>query len=119
MRALPTCLEMDNCTDCLTKLTEFDCKWCSELNQCSTGTFRSRQDWLLKGCDIRHIKEVDKCPPSTTIYKEQDEGHDHDRHVHTEEDALVSTSVVKKKSPGSSPLEHREFRLRLDPIHFE
>ncbi|XP_047367717.1 plexin domain-containing protein 2 isoform X2 [Vespa velutina] len=113
LRALPTCLEMDNCTDCLTKLTEFDCKWCSELNQCSTGTFRSRQDWLLKGCDIRHIKEVDICPPSTTIYKEQEEGHDHNGHVHTEEDAILSKSVVKKKSPGSSPLEHPRENMNM------
>lgn len=113
LRALPTCLEMDNCHDCITKLTDFDCKWCSELNQCSTGTFRSRQNWLLKGCDIRHIKEVDKCPPSTTVYKEQEEGHDHDGHVHTEEDANISKSIVKKKSPGNSPLEHTRDNMNM------
>ncbi|KAK2581582.1 hypothetical protein KPH14_002091 [Odynerus spinipes] len=106
LRALPTCLEMDNCRDCVTKLTEFDCKWCAELNQCSTGTFRSRQDWLLKGCDIRNIKEADKCPPPMTTYKEHEDEYDHDGHIHAEEDTL-SKSVVKKR-PGSSPLEHRE-----------
>ncbi|KAK0089415.1 hypothetical protein PV325_007573 [Microctonus aethiopoides] len=62
LRALPTCLQMENCSDCLTKVPEFECKWCRELNQCSTGTFRFRQDWLAKGCENTSIKNVSSCP---------------------------------------------------------
>lgn len=113
LRALPTCLEMDNCRDCLTKLTGFDCKWCSELNQCSTGTFRSRQDWLLKGCDIRNIKEVDKCPPSMTTYKTHEEEYNHDGQIHTNEDAYLSESSVRKIGPGSNALEHQRDNMNM------
>ncbi|XP_053970308.1 plexin domain-containing protein 2 [Hylaeus volcanicus] len=105
LNALPTCLEMDNCRDCLTKLKDFDCKWCSELNQCSTGTFRSRQDWLLKGCDVRKIKEVDNCPPPTTTYKEHEEEFNHVLHVHSEETVTVSEMNAKQERPGTSSLE--------------
>lgn len=108
LNALPTCLEMDNCRDCLTKLKEFDCKWCTELNQCSTGTFRSRQDWLLKGCDVRKIKDVDNCPPpSTTTYKEQQEEKEfnHVLHVHSEETVTDSEMNAKQERSGTRPLE--------------
>lgn len=65
LRALPTCLQMENCSDCLTKVPEFECKWCRELNQCSTGTFRFRQDWLAKGCENSSIKNVSSCPANS------------------------------------------------------
>lgn len=113
LNALPTCLQMDNCKDCLTELKKFDCKWCSQLNQCSTGTFRSRQDWLLKGCDVKKIKDVDNCPASTTMYKEQEEEFNHVLHVHSEETVTVSEMNAKQERPGTSPLErckiHRMF----------
>ncbi|XP_076162249.1 plexin domain containing lethal (1) G0289 [Ptiloglossa arizonensis] len=105
LNAIPTCLEMDNCRDCLTKLKDFECKWCAELNQCSTGTFRSRQDWLLKGCDVRKIKEVDNCPSPTTTYKEEEEEFNHILHVHSEETVTVSEMNAKQERPGTSPLE--------------
>ena len=104
LNALPTCLEMDNCKDCLTKLKDFDCKWCSELNQCSTGTFRSRQDWLLKGCDVRKIKDVNNCPSPTTTYKEHEEDFNHVLHVHSEETVGSDLMNAKQERPGTSPL---------------
>ncbi|XP_043249298.1 plexin domain-containing protein 2 [Colletes gigas] len=105
LNALPTCLEMDNCRDCLTKLKDFDCKWCSELNQCSTGTFRSRQDWLLKGCDVRKIKDVANCPPPTTTYKEHEEEFNHVLHMHSEETVTVSEMNAKQERPETIHLE--------------
>lgn len=89
LSALPTCLEIDNCKDCLTKLNGFDCKWCSLLNQCSTGTFRSRQDWLSKGCEVKKIKDVDLCPLRTTAYKEQEEDFNPVVHMQSEETVTV------------------------------
>ncbi|XP_024946265.1 plexin domain-containing protein 2 isoform X2 [Cephus cinctus] len=61
LRALPTCFEMDNCNDCLTKVTGFDCKWCPKLNMCSTGTFRHRQNWLKNGCEVNSIEQESSC----------------------------------------------------------
>ncbi|KAH0549864.1 plexin domain-containing protein 2 isoform X1 [Cotesia glomerata] len=76
LRALPTCLEMKNCTDCLTKVPEFSCKWCEELNQCSTGIFRHRQGWLDKGCDEKSIKEESSCPASPKTLIRSNDNHD-------------------------------------------
>ncbi|XP_025152910.1 plexin domain-containing protein 2 isoform X1 [Harpegnathos saltator] len=84
LKALPTCLDIDNCWDCLTKVSDFDCKWCPELNQCSTGTFRSRQDWVLKGCDMRNIKESHNCPEHIKSYKGEEYDHVHPEDVVTE-----------------------------------
>lgn len=89
LRAMPTCLEIDNCKDCLTKLNGFDCKWCSLLNQCSTGTSRSRQDWLSKGCEVKKITDVDHCPLRTTAYKEHEEEYNHLAHMQSEETVTV------------------------------
>ncbi|XP_031827091.1 plexin domain containing lethal (1) G0289 [Nomia melanderi] len=105
LNALPTCLEMDNCKDCLTKLKDFNCKWCSALNQCSTGMFRSRQDWLLKGCDVRKIKEVDNCPLPITYKEEPVEEFNHVLRMHPEETVTVSEMNVEQGRHESSPLE--------------
>lgn len=113
LNALPTCLEMDNCRDCLTKLKGFECKWCSELNQCSTGTFRSRQDWLLNGCDVRMIKEVDNCPLPTTTCKEHIDEYNHALRMHSEETVTVSEMNVKQEKPGTSPLERCKILLYI------
>ncbi|XP_032667332.1 plexin domain-containing protein 2 [Odontomachus brunneus] len=103
LKALPTCLDIDNCHDCLTKVHEFDCKWCPELNQCSTGTFRSRQDWVLKGCDVRNIKESANCPSNVKIYKGEE--YDHDGHVHPEETITANEMSAKQERPDTSALE--------------
>ncbi|XP_076642625.1 plexin domain containing lethal (1) G0289 [Halictus rubicundus] len=104
LSALPTCLEIDNCKDCLTKLNDFDCKWCSLLNQCSTGTFRSRQDWLSKGCEVKKIKDVDFCPLRTTTYKEHEEEFNH-MHMQSEETVTVREmsleSILKTSRPSN------------------
>lgn len=72
LKALPTCLQLDNCQDCLTKNHEFDCKWCPELRQCSTGTFRFRQEWLQKHCDLNSVKEEAACPAKSgsNVYRD-------------------------------------------------
>ncbi|XP_043507349.1 plexin domain-containing protein 2 [Frieseomelitta varia] len=113
LHALPTCLEMDNCRDCLTKLKGFECKWCSELNQCSTGTSRSRQDWLLKGCDVRMIKEVDNCPLPNTTCKEHVDEYNHILRMHSEETVTVSEMNAKQEKPGTSPLERSRNNMNM------
>lgn len=103
LKALPTCLNFDNCLDCLTKVPEFDCKWCSELNKCSTGTSRQRQEWLLKGCDVRNVKEINNCPAQITTYR--GDQYDHDGHVHPEESIVTNEMGTKQERSGNSSLE--------------
>lgn len=101
LKALPSCLSFDNCRDCLTKVPDFDCKWCSELSKCSTGTSRQRQEWLLKGCDIRNIKDTDNCPAQ--VYR--GDQYDHDGHVHPEESVATNEMGAKQERSGNSALE--------------
>ncbi|XP_066581624.1 plexin domain-containing protein 2-like [Prorops nasuta] len=115
LKALPTCLGLDNCMDCLTKVSEFDCKWCSELNQCSTGTFRSRQDWLLKGCEVRNIKNTTSCPSSETSYKVPiEEAHEHRAYDYINtKDIARTVDSPQPKEPGTSPLEHARDNMSM------
>ncbi|XP_034945944.1 plexin domain-containing protein 2 [Chelonus insularis] len=91
LRALPTCLQMENCTDCLTKVPEFSCKWCPEMNQCSNGTFRFRQDWLEKGCEQRNIREESSCPANPKLSEHGD--NISDTHINSED---LSAGVQRK-----------------------
>ncbi|CAL1679016.1 unnamed protein product [Lasius platythorax] len=109
LSAMPTCLNFDNCRDCLTKETDFDCKWCPELNKCSTGTSRQRQEWLLKGCDVRNIKEADNCPAQITTYKGEE--YDHDGYLHPEEAITANEISAKQERPGTSPLESTNYSV--------
>lgn len=52
---------MKNCTSCLTKLSNFQCKWCYGANRCSSGVDRHRQDWLVKGCEEHQALNVSEC----------------------------------------------------------
>ncbi|XP_014473954.1 PREDICTED: plexin domain-containing protein 2 [Dinoponera quadriceps] len=111
LRALPTCLDIDNCQDCLTKVPEFDCKWCSELNQCSTGTFRSRQDWVLKGCEVRNVKEGEHCPDHAKTFKGEE--YDHDGRVHPEEAITANEMSAKQERPDTSALESSRGHMNM------
>ncbi|CAL7952402.1 unnamed protein product [Xylocopa violacea] len=114
LNALPTCLELDNCRDCLTKVIGFDCKWCSEMNQCSTGTFRLRQEWLLKGCDVRMIKEADSCPLPNITCKEHESEYNHaSSRVQSEETVTVSEMSGKQVKPGATTLERARDNMNI------
>ena len=111
---------MDNCNDCLTKVPDFDCKWCPELRQCSTGTFRFRQDWLAKGCEQRNVREPNSCPEIQTAYTENLDSHDHPGLVHSDVDLSANVnqnSLGAKVAGGPSMAEHSKFLSpRLSPI---
>lgn len=49
----------NNLQFCFLKL---QCSWCPQLNRCSTGTDRKRQEWIQKGCDRNLIALSDQCP---------------------------------------------------------
>ncbi|CAH2282306.1 plexin domain-containing 2 [Pelobates cultripes] len=50
MLPLPTCLQFNSCSTCVTSQIGFDCSWCSNLQRCSCGFDRHRQDWVENGC---------------------------------------------------------------------
>lgn len=100
LKAIQTCLVMTNCSDCLTQVSAFDCKWCQELQQCSNGVFRQRQDWLSKGCELRSVKEAKFCPATGTYPDDHFTSQDHDLHVR------VRTNNNKHSSQSSIQDEH-------------
>jgi len=69
-RALATCNSKSDCQSCLnTKVETADkdghendlgCMWCPELQRCSDGMDRLRQQWLMKSCDRFHNRKGDK-----------------------------------------------------------
>ncbi|XP_033223306.1 plexin domain-containing protein 2 [Belonocnema kinseyi] len=113
LTALPTCLEMENCNDCVTKVIDFDCKWCPELQQCSTGISRSKQDWLLKGCDRKNIKEEASCPTRTTSYKDQVDARGHEGHITRDEELSASVEPSQHSGPAADPLEHARDKMNM------
>uniref|UniRef100_A0A0C9R5R0 PLXDC2 protein n=1 Tax=Fopius arisanus TaxID=64838 RepID=A0A0C9R5R0_9HYME len=111
LKALPTCLHMENCSSCLTNVPDFRCKWCPKLNQCSTGTSRNRQDWVANGCELRSIKEEANCPASKAF---TDHPADHD-HVRGIAEGELSASVEPKRlSKDYSVLEQTHEHMNMN-----
>ncbi|XP_014243130.1 plexin domain-containing protein 2 [Cimex lectularius] len=61
INALLTCHSLTSCLACTSVKTGFDCKWCPELNRCSTGFDRKRQEWERKRCDSHAIQNPSAC----------------------------------------------------------
>lgn len=59
--ALPTCLQYDTCDSCLNHNTGFNCTWCPQIQKCSSGTDRNKQDWQLRRCEKNTIVNVTGC----------------------------------------------------------
>merc|ERR1712071_555667 len=59
--ALPTCLSLKSCDTCISNSINFDCVWGSTADRCSDGMDRSRQEWLVKGCDKLFIDHTSNC----------------------------------------------------------
>ncbi|XP_012265633.2 plexin domain-containing protein 2 isoform X1 [Athalia rosae] len=129
LRALPTCLRIDNCNECLNKTTSFECKWCPNLNRCSTGIDRYKQEWLMKGCEAASIKEGETCPATAataTAYNEHERDHQsvhenvHERagHVHTDEalSASVKPSQHQAKALGSLESTPNDMKMGVSGI---
>lgn len=109
LKAIQTCLVMTNCSDCLTQVSAFECKWCPDLQQCSNGVFRQRQEWLSRGCELRSVKEEKSCPnPSSHPLDDHFTSQDHDSHVRMRTKAY--TPIQDEHSAESGKLV---FHLRL------
>ncbi|KAM3968951.1 plexin domain containing lethal (1) G0289 [Aphomia sociella] len=62
LKALSTCMEYDNCHDCINHNTAFNCSWCSQVKKCSSGTDKNKQDWTMRHCDKLAVKDIASCP---------------------------------------------------------
>ncbi|XP_047040254.1 plexin domain-containing protein 2 [Helicoverpa zea] len=113
MTALPTCLQYDSCDSCLNHDTGFNCTWCPQIQKCSSGTDRNKQDWLLRKCEKTTIVNATMCPareddssgvPATgnTAYT-TDQQAKHDTVVNTQPDA---PKPVSDQSSQAAPMPH-------------
>ncbi|XP_056642891.1 plexin domain-containing protein 2 [Diorhabda sublineata] len=68
LKALPTCLDAQDCNSCLSRKLNFECFWCSALDKCSQGYDRHRQNWLSHQCDKTAFKSVSLCPNVDNSY---------------------------------------------------
>lgn len=120
LRALPTCLEMNNCNECLNKTTGFECKWCSSLNRCSTGTDRNRQEWLMSKCQLRNIEEGESCPATianATTYDEHRHDnqnvHEHEETIHKDNVLTASVQTSQQQAKTFGPVQHTPDKMKM------
>lgn len=62
LTALPTCMQYNNCQDCINHDTAFNCSWCSQVQKCSSGTDKNKQDWTIRHCDKLAVTNIASCP---------------------------------------------------------
>lgn len=73
LRAMPTCLSLKGCRQCVTANINFDCVYCAALDRCSDGYDRQRQEWISKHCDSVNIQTGEQClavngkPPKVVV----------------------------------------------------
>ncbi|XP_070001253.1 serine-rich adhesin for platelets [Penaeus vannamei] len=60
-KALPTCVSLKSCENCLSTKISFDCQWCNRIGRCSNGLDRHRQDWLHNSCETTSIQNSWEC----------------------------------------------------------
>ena len=70
---LPNCLQFKSCETCVnaSHYTNFKCKWCPILKQCSDSLDWNRQKWLQYKCNINSYYKLSQCPKSLVIRKKQ------------------------------------------------
>ncbi|XP_046397942.1 plexin domain-containing protein 2 [Ischnura elegans] len=61
LSALRTCLDLKDCSSCVSNNIGFECSWCESAGRCSNGLDRHRQDWLMRGCDKSFILHQNQC----------------------------------------------------------
>ncbi|KAK4328157.1 hypothetical protein Pmani_001431 [Petrolisthes manimaculis] len=64
-KALPTCVSLATCNDCLSENISFQCQWCPRIGRCSNGLDRHRQEWLHNGCEALHAQSLSECSDQT------------------------------------------------------
>lgn len=119
--ALHTCNTNTDCESCVASTDyeyddensstthRLDCRWCSELNRCSDGTDRNRQDWLKNKCDSHNISKIGYCPKdnngqTSRVNSLDDSSHEEMIHIpHSisdKKDSVAGTEGQSAVNPG-------------------
>ncbi|CAH2035664.1 unnamed protein product, partial [Iphiclides podalirius] len=67
LTALPTCIQYNSCDTCTNHNTGFQCQWCEQIQKCSSGTDRIKQDWMVRNCDKSAITNSSSCPAHVPV----------------------------------------------------
>ncbi|XP_063693570.1 uncharacterized protein LOC134825329 isoform X2 [Bolinopsis microptera] len=64
LNALTTCATAQSCAACATLETTFNCSWCPNVQQCSDGTSRWKQNWITGKCNEpdNSVTQATECP---------------------------------------------------------
>ncbi|XP_039763265.1 plexin domain-containing protein 2 [Pararge aegeria] len=99
--ALPTCLQYDSCQSCANHETGFKCLWCDQIQLCSSGTDRNKQDWILRHCDKSAISNETSCPATAHVDAPDGSGKivytTDTRQSPTHDTAIVTTGAVNSE----------------------
>ncbi|XP_075990445.1 plexin domain containing lethal (1) G0289 [Anticarsia gemmatalis] len=101
--ALPTCLQYDTCDSCLNHNTGFNCTWCPQIQKCSSGTDRNKQDWLLRKCEKTTIVNATMCAATKSEAGEVpaagNTAYTTDTQSASPHDTVVQTAAEEKPAP--------------------
>lgn len=105
MTALPTCLQYNNCYDCLNHETSFNCTWCPQLQKCSSGTDRNKQDWKQRNCPKTSVTNITQCPAEENepVFNNTAYVTDTDNNTKKTETIIRTVSEVKSDASPSYP----------------
>ncbi|XP_070572219.1 plexin domain-containing protein 2-like [Ptychodera flava] len=67
LKPLPTCNNLYSCNACENSDIGFNCTWCVQLDRCSSGFDRYRQEWVSSGCQNQSTDaSCERMPTSAT-----------------------------------------------------
>ncbi|KAG8443236.1 hypothetical protein GDO86_011878 [Hymenochirus boettgeri] len=99
---IPTCLQFNSCSACVSSMIGFNCSWCNNLQRCSSGFDRHRQDWVENGCPeeskdriCEDILQTTKVSHSTSTRQ----------HGATSIYSYTTTTRMAHRAPSSFPTE--------------
>ncbi|XP_063777626.1 plexin domain-containing protein 2 isoform X1 [Pseudophryne corroboree] len=99
MWPLPTCLQFNSCGSCVRSQIGFNCSWCNNLQRCSSGFDRHRQDWVENGCPEESKEKVcEDFLPTTEVPS-------HTTTTATSRHFTTSTRLTTSQLPSSLPTE--------------
>ncbi|XP_040208426.1 plexin domain-containing protein 2 [Rana temporaria] len=102
MLPLPTCLQFSSCGTCVRSQIGFNCSWCNNLQRCSSGFDRHRQDWVENGCpDESKDKVCEDLFPTTQVPHHTTSG----PHGTTVRHFTTTAKLTTSHLPSSLPTE--------------
>ncbi|CAH2239759.1 jg17755, partial [Pararge aegeria aegeria] len=82
------------------------CLWCDQIQLCSSGTDRNKQDWILRHCDKSAISNETSCPATAHVDAPDGSGkivYTTDTRQSPTHDTAIVTTVPFNCSPTPQP----------------